>query len=153
MWHFCSAQIFTLLLISGQTDGQQSRVVYNFHMCRSDHVSDIQCSVFNSISTVGLKFNKEGDSLVIDCYRNPSAEQLERLLASIPSIPVPMLNLTNLELVGCPAPRGSESFGKWLSLMGSRVGSLSLRCIIRLTCSHPELTKDHVLTSAYVIIF
>ena len=26
-------------------------------------------------------------------------------------------------------------------------------CIIRLTCSHPELTKDHVLTSAYVIIF
>ena len=26
-------------------------------------------------------------------------------------------------------------------------------CTIRLTCSHPELTKDHVLTSAYVIIF
>ena len=26
-------------------------------------------------------------------------------------------------------------------------------CIIRLTCSHRELTKDHVLTSAYVIIF
>ena len=26
-------------------------------------------------------------------------------------------------------------------------------CIIRLTCSHPELTKDHVLISAYVIIF
>ena len=26
-------------------------------------------------------------------------------------------------------------------------------CIIRLTCSHLELTKDHVLTSAYVIIF
>ena len=26
-------------------------------------------------------------------------------------------------------------------------------CIIRLTCSYPELTKDHVLTSAYVIIF
>ena len=26
-------------------------------------------------------------------------------------------------------------------------------CIIRLTCSHPELTKDHVLTTAYVIIF
>ena len=23
----------------------------------------------------------------------------------------------------------------------------------RLTCSHPELTKDHVLTSAYVKIF
>ena len=26
-------------------------------------------------------------------------------------------------------------------------------CIFRLTCSHPELTKDHVLTSAYVEIF
>ena len=26
-------------------------------------------------------------------------------------------------------------------------------CIFRLTCSHPELTKDHVLTSAYVKIF
>ena len=26
-------------------------------------------------------------------------------------------------------------------------------CIFRLTCSHPELTKDHVLTSAYVNIF
>ena len=26
-------------------------------------------------------------------------------------------------------------------------------CIIHLTCSHPELTKDHVLTSACVIIF
>ena len=26
-------------------------------------------------------------------------------------------------------------------------------CIIRLTCSHPELTNDHVLTSAYVMIF
>ena len=26
-------------------------------------------------------------------------------------------------------------------------------CIFRLTCSHPELTEDHVLTSAYVRIF
>ena len=26
-------------------------------------------------------------------------------------------------------------------------------CIFRLTCSHRELTKDHVLTSAYVKIF
>ena len=26
-------------------------------------------------------------------------------------------------------------------------------CIFRLKCSHPELTKDHVLTSAYVKIF
>ena len=24
-------------------------------------------------------------------------------------------------------------------------------CISRLTCSHPELTKDHVLTSAYEV--
>ena len=26
-------------------------------------------------------------------------------------------------------------------------------CIFCLTCSHPELTEDHVLTSAYVKIF
>ena len=26
-------------------------------------------------------------------------------------------------------------------------------CIFRLTCSHPELTEDHVLTSAYVKFF
>ena len=26
-------------------------------------------------------------------------------------------------------------------------------CIFRLTCSHPELTEEHVLTSAYVKIF
>ena len=26
-------------------------------------------------------------------------------------------------------------------------------CIFRLTCSHPELTEDHVLTSAYVKMF
>ena len=26
------------------------------------------------------------------------------------------------------------------------------RCIFHLTCSHPELTEDHVLTSAYVKI-
>ena len=28
--------------------------------------------------------------------------------------------------------------------------TLNQGCIFRLTCSHPELTKDHVLTSAYV---
>ena len=26
-------------------------------------------------------------------------------------------------------------------------------CIFRLTCSYPELTEDHVLTSAYVKFF
>ena len=26
-------------------------------------------------------------------------------------------------------------------------------CIFRLTCSYPELTEDHVLTSAYVKMF
>ena len=31
--------------------------------------------------------------------------------------------------------------------------TLNQGCIFRLTCSHPELTKDHVLTSAYVKIF
>ena len=29
----------------------------------------------------------------------------------------------------------------------------SQRCIFRLTCSHPELTEDHVFTSAYVKFF
>ena len=42
----------------------------------------------------------------------------------------------------------------------SKLYEISLRkiisrqgCIFRLTCSHPELTEDHVLTSAYVKIF
>ena len=30
---------------------------------------------------------------------------------------------------------------------------VSQGCIFRLTCSHPELTEDHVLTSAYVKFF
>ena len=38
----------------------------------------------------------------------------------------------------------TRSLRRWIS---SRQG-----CIFRLTCSHPELTKDHVLTSAYVKI-
>ena len=33
------------------------------------------------------------------------------------------------------------------------LNSWGQECIFRLTCSHPELTKDHVLTSAYVNIF
>ena len=32
-------------------------------------------------------------------------------------------------------------------------GGIRQGCIFRLTCSHQELTKDHVLTSAYVKIF
>ena len=35
----------------------------------------------------------------------------------------------------------------------SAVCSMTQRCINRGMCSHPELTLDHVLTSAYVIIF
>ena len=31
--------------------------------------------------------------------------------------------------------------------------TLNQACIFRLTCSHPELTKDHMLTSAYVLDF
>ena len=42
-------------------------------------------------------------------------------------------------------------------LYSTQAGSQSLQlkqgCIFRLTCSHPELTEDHVLTSAYVKIF
>ena len=33
------------------------------------------------------------------------------------------------------------------------LSSVSQGCIFRLTCSHPELTEDHVLTSAYLKIF
>ena len=40
--------------------------------------------------------------------------------------------------------------GKGLQLEG---GTRLQGCIFRLTCSHPELTEDHVLTSAYVKIF
>ena len=36
---------------------------------------------------------------------------------------------------------------------GPGMFSVKQGCIFRLTCSHPELTKDHVITSAYVKIF
>ena len=41
---------------------------------------------------------------------------------------------------------------KIIAHIGSRLPSAVQRCIFRLTCSHPELTEDHVLTSAYVKI-
>ena len=44
-------------------------------------------------------------------------------------------------------------FGVIMSDFISRGGSKKQGCIFRLTCSHPELTEDHVLTSAYVKIF
>ena len=34
-----------------------------------------------------------------------------------------------------------------------QTGGIIQGCIFRLTCSHSELTEDHVLTSAYVEIF
>ena len=40
--------------------------------------------------------------------------------------------------------------GKGLQLEG---GTRLQGCIFRLTCSHPELTEDHVLTSPYVKVF
>ena len=41
-----------------------------------------------------------------------------------------------------------------LELCGSVRGITGRQgCIFRLTCSYPELTEDHVLTSAYVKIF
>ena len=39
-------------------------------------------------------------------------------------------------------------FHSWIILFDFEQG-----CIFRLTCSYPELTEDHVLTSAYVKIF
>ena len=41
-------------------------------------------------------------------------------------------------------PDGSKVLERYVESQG---------CIFRLTCSHPELTKDHVPTSAYVKIF
>ena len=35
----------------------------------------------------------------------------------------------------------------------NNIVKLSQGCIFRLMCSHPELTEDNVLTSAYVNIF
>ena len=42
-----------------------------------------------------------------------------------------------------------------LLLYNSRFIQVSVNqgCIFRLTCSNPELTEDHVLTSVYVKIF
>ena len=45
------------------------------------------------------------------------------------------------------------SKGCWpISMIVLHFTSLQQGCIFRLTCSHRELTKDHVLTSAYVKI-
>ena len=54
----------------------------------------------------------------------------------------------------CPTPR-SYPVGFMLPRKGKRSMNPTIRqgCIFRLTCSYPELTKDHVLTSAYVNIF
>ena len=41
----------------------------------------------------------------------------------------------------------------WLSRYDLLWPLINQGCIFRLTCSYPELTKDHVLTSAYVNIF
>ena len=48
-----------------------------------------------------------------------------------------------------------SSWGRWNFATIEVKCSLSLRqgCIFCLTCSYPELTEDHVLTSAYVKIF
>ena len=40
---------------------------------------------------------------------------------------------------------------EWKELAGCH--GIGQGCIFRLTCSYPELTEDHVLTSAYVKIF
>ena len=64
-----------------------------------------------------------------------------------------------LVLIGGQAPKLGkliddhvEGLPVWwpCSLVGVCVDQV---CIFRLTCSHPELTEDHVLTSAYIKIF
>ena len=43
--------------------------------------------------------------------------------------------------------------GMWRCWVHANSPSLLQGCIFRLTCSYPELTEDHVLTSAYVKFF
>jgi len=121
MWYFCCAQIFTLLLITSQTDGE----VCSVKDYGENYVSYIVCPPGEVMrSNVWFKFNKEGDRLEITCNKNSSAEQLQRYLTSIPRLKKEPVNLTYLKLKGCPAPGGSESFSSWLSMLGSQVGSL-----------------------------
>ena len=39
------------------------------------------------------------------------------------------------------------------NVISKRIHNYTQGCIFRLTCSHPELTKDHVLTSANMLKF
>ena len=62
----------------------------------------------------------------------------------------------------CSWTKSQKLAGTWLGTLSdklfetSKIYSMDMSmqgCIFRLTCSHPELTEDHVLTSAYVKIF
>ena len=126
---FCWASLLTLQLIVSQSVGQQIGEV-----CSASpwDPSNILCMLGNSPtqSNVRFIFHEEGDSLHITCNENPSAEEFERYLASVTTLKKTPVNLSNLKLKGCPLPGGSQSFGTWLSVLGSPLGSLrSLRSI------------------------
>ena len=120
---FCWASLLTLQLIVSQSVGQQIGEV-----CSASpwDPSNILCMLGNSPtqSNVRFIFHEEGDSLHITCNENPSAEEFERYLASVTTLKKTPVNLSNLKLKGCPLPGGSQSFGTWLSVLGSSVGSL-----------------------------
>ena len=59
------------------------------------------------------------------------------------------------EVVDHAAVNDSRDYSCSLLQMGhiAKRAPVNQGCIFRLTCSYPELTEDHVLTSAYVKFF
>ena len=147
MWcsnHAPTLQLLALLLIfTSQTLGQVTEEICSAKHYGGTYVSYISCPPGSDVrkSNVWFKFNEKGDSLVITCNKNSSAEQLESYLASVPRMKKESVNLTHLKLTGCPAPGGSESFGTWLTLLGSQVGNLRYLQLIS--------TKETILKSEH----
>ena len=112
-----------LLMFTSQTVGKTVTEEVCKHYSETN-VLNILCRPGGDVSQshVWFRFNK--DSLDITCNKNVSAQQLARYLASVARVKKGPVNLTHLTLIGCPAPGGSESFGTWLTLLGSHVGSL-----------------------------
>jgi len=151
MWCFALQLLALLLRFTSQTVGQTvTEEVCSVKHYGETNVSYIMCPPGGNVrhSNVWFKFNKEGDSLDITCNKNLSAEQLESYLASVARVKKKTVNLTRLKVKGCPAPGGSESFGTWLTLLGSHVGSLRKLGLIS-TISSRVRGDDTILKSEH----
>ena len=66
---------------------------------------------------------------------------------------IPVMMRAMIMMANWPCSMFGNLFWKWCEQWIHSWVYDNQGCIFRLTCSHPELTKDRVLTSAYVKIF